>query len=602
MHRRILVSALLLAAAATKSTAQQPIPLDTLRASAGSRLVAGAAEASRSVEVIDRARLAAMPVRSINEALARALGVDLQARSHAQADLSIRGSGFEQVLVMVDGIPVNDHQTGHFHLNLAVPLDAVERIEVVRGPASALYGSAAVGGVVNIVTESPATAARSVVGRAQGGSFGAAAAGADARLTASGVAFQVAAGYDRSDGHRPGTDHALLQAHSALRAPLGGGAIRAQAGWAARDFGADGFYAPFDSYEETRSATASVAWQSRPAPFTVEPRLSFRQHDDDFTLVRDNPALYRNVHRTLQSAGELVLRWTPAAAAIRVAAGAEGVRSSLESESLGERQEDRGALFAEIAAGRVATLLATAGLRLDRHAAFGTHASPSVAAGWQATTALRLRASAAGGFRAPSWTDRYYSDLANIGSPDLAAERFWTAEAGFTAATAERRLRLDAASYIRQATDLIDWARPANSPPGEPWRTMNVERARFLGAETSLTTVLDAATVTFRAAVLDVDASTATGLESKYALRPLTRSISAETAAPLPAGFAVTARAAQLHRKGEKSWHLVDARLTRHFRRLDLTLDGTNLTDSQHADVARRPAPGRAWLLGVRIR
>ena len=82
----------------------------------------------------------------------RARATTRTARCGWTADLSIRGSTFEQVLVLVDGVRMSDPQTGHFDLDLAVPLERVERIEILRGPASAVYGADALGGVVNVVT------------------------------------------------------------------------------------------------------------------------------------------------------------------------------------------------------------------------------------------------------------------------------------------------------------------------------------------------------------------------------------------------------------------------------------------------------------------
>ena len=138
--------------AAAGLEAQEPIDVGRIEVTVGSRASDRAARLTRSVEVLGRDRLTTLPVRTVAEALEWALGVDVQSRSPASADLSIRGSGMEEVLVLVDGIPVSDAQTGHFHLDLPIPLDQVERIEVLRGPAAALYGSDAVGGVVNVVT------------------------------------------------------------------------------------------------------------------------------------------------------------------------------------------------------------------------------------------------------------------------------------------------------------------------------------------------------------------------------------------------------------------------------------------------------------------
>jgi vitamin B12 transporter len=575
---------------------QSPLPHDTLRVEVGSRLVAGAAALTRSVDVLDRAAIEALPVRSVADVIARALGVDLQARSAAQADLSIRGSGFEQVLVLVDGVPVNDDQTGHFHLDHAVPLDAVERVEVLRGPASALYGSAAVGGVVNLVTRRGRS---ELVARTQVGSFGAAAVGGEAALAGRRIAARVSADHDRSDGHRPGTDHRITQARLAVDAPLADGTMRGDVAYAGRDFGAEGFYAPFDSYEETRTLTAALSWRPAPRTWTLQPRVSFRRHDDDFVLRRDDPSFYRNQHTNRQLSAELVARWLPAER-LRVAVGGEALRSELQSGTLGDRREDRGAAFIEVAAGTSYAMMVTGGVRVDHHSVFGTFASPSLSAGWRAADALRLRASAGLGFRAPTWTERYYRDPANIGTEDLGGESFRTAELGIEVHGG--RTSLDVAGFVRRATDLIDWARARDATDDEPWRTLNVARATFAGLETTVRAGIAGLDLTARATALEFGADAAAGMESKYALRPLTRTASLAAAGRLPAGVTGTVRGSHQRRAGGGAWQLVDARVARSFGDVDLFADATNLLDERYADIVGRPAPGRAFSVGARVR
>ena len=129
-----------------------PVLLDTLQVQVGSRLSPQLPVLTRSVQLFGREEIDALPVRTISGLLEWATSVEVQSRSPAQSDLGIRGAGFEQVVVLVNGVRMSDPQTGHFDLDLAVPLDQVERVEILRGPASAVYGADAVGGVVNIVT------------------------------------------------------------------------------------------------------------------------------------------------------------------------------------------------------------------------------------------------------------------------------------------------------------------------------------------------------------------------------------------------------------------------------------------------------------------
>ncbi|HET9799976.1 MAG TPA: TonB-dependent receptor plug domain-containing protein, partial [Gemmatimonadaceae bacterium] len=167
--------ALLCAAAFARPTLAQRSAqrLDTLRVT--SRTDDAGVPATRSVEVLTRDDIERHAARSLTDVLALAVGADAQQRSPAQADLGLRGSTYNQVVVLVDGVRVSDVQSGHYALDLAVPIGLIERVEILRGTGSALYGSDAIGGVVNIVTRADSSF-RDVATRA--GSFG----GATGRL------------------------------------------------------------------------------------------------------------------------------------------------------------------------------------------------------------------------------------------------------------------------------------------------------------------------------------------------------------------------------------------------------------------------------------
>ena len=116
------------------------------------------AEINRSLAVLsveDRA----VPAWSFADLLKHDTSIDLRERGPdgAQADLSIRGSTFDQVLVLVNGIRVSDSQTGHHNMDLPLPFESVRQVEILHGTGSTLYGSDAIGGAVNFVTKKPAS-------------------------------------------------------------------------------------------------------------------------------------------------------------------------------------------------------------------------------------------------------------------------------------------------------------------------------------------------------------------------------------------------------------------------------------------------------------
>ncbi len=581
----------------TLAAQEKGIVLDTVQVAVGTRTLATLPAVARSVEVLDRAALQRIPARTVPELLAWITGADVLARSPALADLALRGSSFEQVVVLVDGVNVSDDQTGHFDLDLAVPLESVERIEVMRGEGSALYGPDAVGGTINIVT-APVTNSRL---HAEGGSFGTALVEGDGSAQAGSARVHGGGTWSRSDGHRAGTDYRVRLARGGGDLPVGGGQLRGDLGYGARDFGANDFYGPWDSYEETRALTASLRWQP-PASrrFSITPGLSLRRHHDDFILLRNDPSVYENLHTNWRVASEVVARYL-ASPAVRLAAGGSADRMILRSERLGHLDESRAAAFGELTAGDPARAVLTTGARLDWHSVFGSFVSPSVAGAWRVRPALRLRASAGRGFRAPTWTERFYRDPANIGNPDLQPERFWSGEAGFTLAP-ERRVSIDLAAFLRHADRLIDWGKPAGASATTPWETTNIENATFRGLElrTTLAALLGA-DWTLRATTLSFSDDETSGLTSKYALRPLTETASAEASFLLPGHVSLWARAGRARRVGEHAYTLLDTRLGYTRRGVTLYLDATNLTDASYLDVSALPAAGQAFHLGVRL-
>ena len=118
------------------------------------RLPVQRSQLTRNIEVITRAEIASSPDYSLQGVLASVPSVDIRRRgpNGVQADIALRGGGFEQTLVMLDGVPVNDPQTGHNTLSLPVPMDDVQRIEVLRGPGSRGFGANAFSGAINIIT------------------------------------------------------------------------------------------------------------------------------------------------------------------------------------------------------------------------------------------------------------------------------------------------------------------------------------------------------------------------------------------------------------------------------------------------------------------
>ena len=126
---------------------------------------------TRTLTVITRDEIAALAVHSVADVLRLVASVDVRARGErgSQTDFAVRGANFGQVLVLVDGIRLNDAQSGHHNGDIPVPLDAIERIEVLHGPGSSLFGADAFGGTINIITRTQTDRGSATL---EAGSFG----------------------------------------------------------------------------------------------------------------------------------------------------------------------------------------------------------------------------------------------------------------------------------------------------------------------------------------------------------------------------------------------------------------------------------------------
>ncbi|HJW17903.1 MAG TPA: TonB-dependent receptor [Flavisolibacter sp.] len=132
----------------------------------------------RNIYVIKGEQFYNLPVNSIDELLRYLPGIEIQSRGAmgSQSDIVLRGGTFQQVLVIMDGVRLNDPNTGHFSSYFPVIPSEIERIEILKGASSAIYGSEAVGGVINIITKSFAaksdTHYRNSIAQLSSGAFG----------------------------------------------------------------------------------------------------------------------------------------------------------------------------------------------------------------------------------------------------------------------------------------------------------------------------------------------------------------------------------------------------------------------------------------------
>lgn len=596
------------------------------------RQAADVRETGRRVTVWTAQDLARLPVTSFDELLRTVGGVEVQSRGGfgVQSDLTMRGASFNGVLVLLDGARLNDPMTGHFAADFPIPLSEIARIEVLRGPASALYGPDALGGVVQVFTYAGLEAAALPVrateatGLVQRGAFDLTRLDAAARFGTGAARYGLAAAWARSDGMtiedaagRPvvGSDGAVrtdferAAATASFAHAFGGAALYARAGLDDRSFGAYHFYTGFASdtaREATSTYWAQVRLQNASAPERWQVQLAAKQHEDTYVY---NPVTPANRHTSrLLTAHAQVARMP--AAGLTFTGGLAASYRAIDSNSLGTHDDVSAGVFGFARYQLLPRLTLNGGSRLDCDPGYGVEVTPQLSAAYNAPR-LTLRAAAGRAVREPNYVERYFNTVrpqpnGNLGNPDLKAERAWSYEAGLDLYPAAG-FSLHATVFQRDTENMIDYTHRTGIDT--VWLARNLLDVRTRGLE------LDAAWLRYFGdgrlrlegtyTWLDPEiGAVEPGIEHKYVLthaRQLFQAVATLDAGPIQIGLQHLWK----ERLTEANYHVVDVRLAYAwaFGRQRLVLSGEirNLFDTAYSEIFDAPMPGRWWIAGLRI-
>src|SRR5690606_37859994 len=271
-------------------------------------------QSTRNIQVLTKEEIKKLPVSSINEILSYISGVDIRQRGPfgSQADISIDGGSFEQTMVLWNGVKMGDAQTAHHSMNLPIPLETIERIEVLKGPAARIYGINALTGAINIVTKTQlddfiqlnAYGGSSFKKKEEGdgsGIYAGAGIQATAGINTGKVNHLVSIGKEETNGQRYNTAakniKAMYQATTELNEK---NSLSWLGGYIDNEFGANGYYAaPHDkeSYELVKTLLLSVGTNHQITDrLTIKPRISNRYNEDDYRFYRNDLTKARSLH------------------------------------------------------------------------------------------------------------------------------------------------------------------------------------------------------------------------------------------------------------------------------------------------------------------
>lgn len=545
---------------------------------------------SRTVTVLTREDIDRLPVRSIADVLTQVSAVDLRTRSPfgLQTDLSIRGSAYSQVLVLVDGVRINDSQTAHHNSDFPVQLQDVERIEVLLGPGSSIYGADAFGGIINIITRRDLERIRASVSAGQNGLFE---ASASTGFAAGNITQRISVTGNRSAGFEYDREFRTL----AISSRTGiGNRSSVFVSHIDKEFGANGFYGPSPSKEWTDQTL--VSFEHRPGNESILHGY-YRTHSDRFIYDIRSPGMFESRHRT-HSAGMLaktrLQSWSDGYVTIGGEAGGDWIRSN----TLGRHEFLRASVFAELQQNLGDDAVVYPGIRLDYYSSFGTAVNPTLSGSWWVRPRIRLRSSVGRAFRIPTFTELYYRDPNNEASPTLKPESSWAADAGADFVPA-RNWMASVTVFARRESNVIDWIRETAA---QKWRSSNLRRLRTAGIEIGLEHSLGE-TAGFSARYSRISANAGSvGFISKYVLDYARDSWSASTYFPIPLSFLYRQTLNYKRRADGRDYCILDSRLERHIGRFTASVDFTNLLNSRYQEVSGVNMPGRWFVVTLRTR
>ncbi len=567
-----------------------------------------AASLGSAATVIDAREIIASRATTVLDLLRTVPGLDVvqSGGPGTVASLFLRGTSSTQTLVLVDGVALNSPFFGGTDIS-TLSLANVERVEVVRGPFSALYGSEAIGGVVRIFTRR-VSSEEEVSGRATLAAGNRSAKEALAEVALGSGPVTASAGFRRTlvDGDLPNEFFAATNVSGTVSAALSdalrvGLVLR-------RDEGRTGI--PYSGGNPTplRATTSRTTTFEAPVFFALSKSASL---EASFRWVNDSPtfsdpdSVFSSSSTDARRAGARVA-FTAAAGSHRLTAGADWERTLVSNESnVGVALDDASTrTFALFGEDRVALLgerlVVTAGVRWDDHSAFGSSVSPRLTVAWRVTPTLKLRAAAGTAFRAPSTGELYYPYSGNAA---LRPEKSNGYEAGVEK-TLAKGVVLEVSGFWNDIRDLIDYDATAT------FVNQNIGSARTRGVEMALRTPVGARSI-LRASYTYLDAKDLDA--GTFLLRRPRHRASATYATSFVSGGAfsltgmwVGARpdrdAADFTKLVEDASYLrVDTAVTLPPLAFSLApfVRVTNLFGRDYAEASGFPAPGRRFLAGL---
>ncbi len=553
-------------------------------------------ENAHAITVINQKQIQAFPAHSTVELIQHFAGIDVRQRGvhGVQADVSLRGSSFDQVLVLIDGIPLIDPQTGHHSMNLPITKEAIQRIEIIKGPSARIYGPNAFAGAINIVTKSGRK--KSLAATFEAGDFGLWKAQMNANLPDSKTLISLST--QESKGYKYNTDYQLTNGFFRKDWQIKNTFWKLLGGMTSRKFGANGFYASpkfKDQYEEIQTSITALQMSTHTGHWYVSPRIYWRRNQDMYLFIRHKPEVYRNMHISHNLGAEIHTKYQ--AKQFTTGLGLTANRFLLQSNKLGPHARTAIGFFLEERIQLFDNQLdIIPGFNLHYYSDFGAKWFPGLDIGWTINDHWKAYANAGYTWRAPSYTDLFYESQANIGNPNLQPESALTFEIG--SKWHQKNISAQWAAFRRNGNQIIDWTRTTDTAK---WQPNNFNQVIAYGVETEFSFHPGRLPFLFNINYTYIQTELNTGevRYSRYALNNLRHQLNTNFQLNITSKANINLTYRYLDRVSLPDYDLLDGKISWTFPHFSIFAQANNLLNQKYTETNLVEMPARWFSVGL---
>jgi vitamin B12 transporter len=593
----------LLMCALTMNAQENELKTDSLKevVITSSRIDLPFKENSRTIQIVTAEDIKKLGVTNVADALQQIAGIDVrrQGVNGMQSDLYIRGGSFDQTLLLIDGIKVDDAQTGHHTMNLALPIEVIKRIEVIKGPAARIFGQNAFTGAINIVTKD--VDENSLIAKVQGGSFDQFLAEVTGTVNLKESSHIVHFSKNFSDGYRYNTDfdntnYVLKSQFNKNKLP-----IELLTSYSERKFGANGFYgiaSATDQYEETQASLIGFSTIIKNGKWTFKPRVYWRRNQDLYLYIRSNPSAYRNMHITNKVAAELNGSYQSTIGTTGF--GVEFSKYYISSNRLGDNQREIASLFLEHRFQFFNNILdVTPGILASYFSDFDNQFFPGLDVGVKISDKFRAYGNIGTSYRVPTYTNLYYTSPTTISNPDLNTEEAFSQEVGFKYIS--DRFNISVAAFNRDADNLIDYVRENAT---DAWQAQNIQSVNTKGYEAQADYFFTINNLPQKIQLgysyLDNDVKASEANFSQYSINSMKHQFTSSIQFNFFKGLNTTFAYRYVERTAGMSYNVYDANVSYRIKAFELSMFANNIFNAEYIESGMIPMPKGNMMFGIK--